>query len=644
MASLAGIATIGSGLAQRAPRLQRLGRVHVVLALVGAVVATGAMEVALLRDDFSLTYVATNSARATPLLYKVATLWAALEGSIILWTLVLAGYIAFAAWWFRARLDDRMVSWALLTMLVVSAFFFGLMLGPADPFTTVAGAVPADGPGPNPLLQNHPLMAIHPPMLYLGYVGFTVPFAFAVAALVTGRLGEGWLVETRRFTLFAWGFLTLGIVLGAWWSYEVLGWGGYWAWDPVENASFLPWLTGTAYLHSVVVQERRGMLRVWNLSLLMATFALTIFGTFLTRSGVIASVHAFTEGQIGPVLLGFFGAVLLVGLGLIGWRGDRLRSPGSIDSPLSREGGFLLNNLLFAGFAFVVLLGTVFPLVVEAVDGDRIAVGGPYFDRMTMPIGLTLLFLMAVAPLLPWRRASGELLRDRALVPAWLGAVALVAAVVLGARGLAPLLGFGLAGFAGGAAARQVILAVRRTGWRGLVGRSNGGMIVHLGVVVLAVGLTASSSYTHERELTLRPGESATVVGHDVTYLDVAEVERAGRVDTIVRVDVDGRVHEPAVQLFPTGQTVGVPSVRTGPTEDVYLTIISPPADPGDPLLLRVIVEPLVSWIWAGGILMAVGTVLAAVPGARRRPAPVASAPDDEPAPPEATREPAGVG
>ena len=241
-------------------------------------------------------------------------------------------------------------------------------------------------------------MLFHPPILYLGYVGFTVPFAFAIAALITGRVGEGWLMETRRWALFSWAFLTIGILLGGWWSYEVLGWSGVWAWDPVENASFLPWLTGTAYIHSVLVQERRGMLRVWNLSLLVATFSLTILGTFLTRSGVLSSVHAFGDGPVGTYLLVFFGVVVAVSLALIGWRGDRLRSPGAIDSPLSREGAFLANNVLFTVFAFVVLLGTVFPLLVEALQNRRTVVGAPYFDRLSTPIGLALLFLMAVAP------------------------------------------------------------------------------------------------------------------------------------------------------------------------------------------------------------------------------------------------------
>ena len=368
------------------------------------------------------------------------------------------------------------------------------MLGPANPFRTLATA-PLDGPGPNPLLQNHMLMAFHPPMLYLGYVGFTVPFAFAIAALVTGRVGEGWLVETRRWTLFAWGFLTVGIVLGAWWSYEVLGWGGYWAWDPVENASFLPWLTGTAYLHSVMVQERRGMLRVWNLSLLCATFSLTILGTFLTRSGVLDSVHAFTESTIGPLLLGFFGLIVLVTVGLIGWRGDRLRSPGRIDSPLSREGAFLANNVLFAAFAFVVLLGTVFPLVVEAMQRrpavGRRAVLQPHDDAHR------------ARPAVPHGRRAGaavaqgvsEMLRSGCCGRLVGAGVARARGACSAPAGLAPLLAFGLGGFAGGAALRQLVLATRRQGWRGLVGRTNGGMIVHLGVVLIAVAFAASSSY-----------------------------------------------------------------------------------------------------------------------------------------------------
>ncbi|MGZ4796939.1 MAG: heme lyase CcmF/NrfE family subunit, partial [Acidimicrobiia bacterium] len=333
----------------------RSGRSCVFVVLLGALVAVGAMEWALISHDFSIKYVAENNARATPLLFTITGLWAALEGSILLWVLLLAGYLSVVAYRFRHRIEDPMVGWALTVGLAVALFFFVFMAVAANPFQLVHGPTPLDGRGPNPLLQNHPLMAFHPPMLYLGYVGFTVPFSFAVAALVTGRFGEGWLADTRRMTLVAWGFLTIGIVLGAWWSYEVLGWGGYWGWDPVENASLLPWLTGTAFIHSVIVQERRGMLRVWNLSLVLATFCLTILGTFLTRSGVINSVHAFSQSNIGPALLGFLGVTVAVGIGLIAWRGDQLRTPGRIDSAVSREAAFLANNLLFAVFAFVVL-------------------------------------------------------------------------------------------------------------------------------------------------------------------------------------------------------------------------------------------------------------------------------------------------
>ncbi|MDP9403771.1 MAG: heme lyase CcmF/NrfE family subunit, partial [Actinomycetota bacterium] len=629
LASLGGAATLLAGLVRRRPALLRLGRSYVWVVLAAAVAATLVMERALVTHDFSLEYVAENHSRSTPLIYTIASLWGALEGSILLWALVLAGYLAVMARRFRHRAGDPLVGWATVAVLLVAVFFFGLMLGPANPFREVAGAIPPDGTGPNPLLQNHPLMAFHPPILYLGYVGFTIPFAFAVAALVTGRVGGGdgadrgggWGAETRRWALFAWGFLTVGIILGAWWSYEVLGWGGYWAWDPVENASFLPWLTGTAYLHSVMVQERRGMLRVWNLSLLVATFSLTILGTFLTRSGVLDSVHAFTESPIGPAILGFFAVIVAVGVGLIGWRGDQLRSPGTIDSPVSREGAFLLNNLLFAAFAFVVLLGTVFPLVAEALQGRRISVGRPYFDRMTTPLGLTLLFLMAVAPALPWRKASGELLRTRLQWPAWAGGLTLVACVAAGLRGLAPLLAFGLGAFAAAAALRQLVLSSRRQGWRGLIGRANGGMVVHLGVIVIAVAFAASSSYGQRAELRLSPGESATVAGHRLTYLGSRTVQHPNRRAVVADVRIDGgEVYRPALNGFRFAtQAIGTPSVRTGLREDVYLTLVAAPRGPGGEAVVGVVVQPLVVWLWIGGGLMAVGTLMAAVPGRRRR-------------------------
>src|SRR5579862_9148873 len=655
VASLVGAATLVVGVVTHRSSITRRAPAYALTALVGVAVAVGAMEHALISHDFSLAFVAQNNSRETPLFYSITGMWSALQGSILLWTLILCGFGSFLALSYRRRLDDPVVAVALAVVIGVAIFFFGLMAGPADPFAATKGAIPIDGAGPNALLQDNTLVAVHPVFLYLGFVGFTVPFAFAISSLATGRVDEGWLAQTRRFAVFAWAFLSIGIVLGAWWSYQVLGWGGYWAWDPVENASFIPWLTATAFIHSVMVQERRGMLRVWNLSLVLATFSLTILGTFLTRSGVIDSVHAFTESDIGPWILSFFGVVVAVSIGLIGWRGDQLRSPGSIDSPVSREGAFLANNVLFAGFAFVVLLGTVFPLLVEAINGEQITIGGPYFNRMTEPLMLCLLFLMAVAPALPWRKASPELLSKRLLIPAWAGGLTIVACVAFGLRGgLDTLLCFGLGAFAASAAVRQLVLATRRSmqdgagPWRGLVGRANGGMIVHLGIVVMAVAFAASQAYGHRTEFSLHPGQSASVAGHTITFLGDHTVQHPDRTSLVADVRVDGgKVYRPQISdyLADPGGGIGTPSVRSTPIDDVYLTIASAPQAPGDPTVIGVTVQPLISWLWLGGALVAFGTLLALLPGRRRRPVLPASAPahtsDRVPPPPEPAKRPA---
>jgi len=640
VASLGAIVTVAMGIRGDRPELMRMSRTYAWMVAGGAAIAFVAMQRALITRDFSLEYVARNGSTTTPALYNFATLWSALEGSILLWAFILGGYCVAVVWKFRDRLSDKLVAWAMLTMFVVTLFFFALMTGPANPFRVLANP-PIDGPGPNPLLQNHPLMAFHPPMLYLGYVGFTVPFAFAIAALVTGRLGEGWLIETRRWTLFAWTFLTVGIILGAWWSHEVLGWGGYWAWDPVENASLLPWITGTAFLHSVMVQERRGMLRVWNLSLVCATFALTILGTFLTRSGVLDSVHAFSDSNIGPMLLGFFALIVLTTVGLVAWRGDRLRSPARIDSPASREGAFLLNNIVFAAFAFVVLLGTVFPLIAESLNGEKVTVGVPYFERMTMPIGLVLLFLMAVAPVLPWRKASSETLRTRLLWPGWVGTAVLVISVLVGARGLAPLIAFFLAGFAAGSALRQLVLATRRQGLRGLLGRTNGGMIVHLGVILIAVAFAASNAYQTERETKLCVtavegcASSVTVSGHKVEFVGVVDNSTNARKETGAKLLIDGKEFTPAIQQFPNGsQQIGKPTVRNSARNSVLIALLDLPQGEGKDasVRIRVIVQPLIVWLWIGGAVMAFGSLLAAFPGKRRRPTdPTSALPSESP-------------
>jgi cytochrome c-type biogenesis protein CcmF len=633
---LLGIVTLVAGLKTGSERLIAVGRRYVIAVAGAAIVAVVTMEWALNSHDYSIRYVANNVANATPRLFTVTALWGALEGSILLWSLILSGYLVAVTILFRSRATDPLVAWATITGYSVALFFFGLMLGPANPFKVVSGLAAQNGSGPNPLLQDHVLMAFHPPILYLGYVGMTVPFMFAVGALVTGRFGEGWLGDVRRSTLIAWGFLTLGIILGAWWSYEVLGWGGYWSWDPVENASFMPWLTATAFIHSLMVQERRGMLRVWNLSLVIATFCLTILGTFLTRSGVINSVHAFSESNIGPALLGFLGVVVAVGLGLIAWRGDKLRTPGRIDSPVSREAAFLANNLLFTVFAFVVLMGTVFPLLAEALQGRQLSVGQPYFDRLVVPIGIGLLFLMAVAPALPWRAASGEVLRRRLLVPAYVGVATMIVTLLFGAHGVAQVVSFGLGSFALTGIARNLLSAVqaRRTAHgealpsavvntvRGNP-RLYGGLVVHAGVVIIAIALGVSSGYATHREVSLRPGQSATVAGYRVTYLGrtVDAKPQKTTISARVRIAHGGDtlgVYRPAISSFPNSDGgIGTPSVHTGILRDIYLTLVSSPT--AGRVTIGVAVNPLVIWLWIGGLVMAFGTLVALVPTRRRR-------------------------
>jgi cytochrome c-type biogenesis protein CcmF len=440
-----GLVAAVAGVRLRQPALVRSARSAAYVNLALLAIANVAMVYGLLTHDFSIDYVARVGSRATPAFITFISLWSSLEGSILFWGLVLATYTAAAVRLSGERLGE-LGAYATATLHGIAIFFFLLLTGPANPFGLVS-PVPLDGPGPNPLLQNHILMAVHPPLLYLGYVGMSVPFAFAIGALLSGHLDDRWLRVTRRWTLAAWTFLSLAVVAGMWWSYDVLGWGGYWAWDPVENASFLPWLTATAFLHSGMVQERRGMLRVWNLSLISATFLLTILGTFLTRSGVISSVHAFTEGTIGYFFVAFIAIALLFTLALLAGRSNELRSEGRLDDPLSRESVFLVNNLLFTAFTFTVLLGTLFPLVAEAVRGVKVSVGAPFFNRMTVPICVALIFLMGVGPALPWRGATRTHLRRHLLAPAAALLLTVAVALALGLRSPYAVVAFGFAAF-----------------------------------------------------------------------------------------------------------------------------------------------------------------------------------------------------
>ena len=395
------------GAVRRDARLQTSARLTAVAVFLATTTAIVVMVAALLTDDFSVKYVAEHSRIDSPVWVKVVTLWAALEGSILLWAWLLTAYAAVMA---TTTPNTVLRPWALAIMQGVTVFFLGVVVLVANPFIVLANP-PLDGPGANPLLQNHWMMAVHPVLMYLGFVGLTVPFSFAMAALVTRRPGTEWMAMTRRWTLAGWGFLTAAIISGGWWSYEVLGWGGYWAWDPVENVSFMPWLTATAFLHSVQVQERRRMLKSWNVLLIVLTFALSILGTFLTRSGVVSSVHAFGDGPVGPVFLAFFFLVTIASLGLVAWRWDQVRDRAELDAAVSREGAFLTVNVLFLAMTFAVLIGTLFPLIVEAINGARVTVGAPFFDQTALPMWMIVLLLMGVGPLLPWRKAESQSLR-----------------------------------------------------------------------------------------------------------------------------------------------------------------------------------------------------------------------------------------
>jgi cytochrome c-type biogenesis protein CcmF len=589
-------------------------------------VANLAMIYGLVTHDFSISYVAQVGSRATPVVISVISLWSALEGSILFWGLVLSLCATGVAWVHRNQ-DSPMFAITNGTMLIVGAFFYMLMVGPANPFGAV-NPVPMDGPGPNPLLQNHWLMAVHPPLLYLGYVGLTIPFAFAIGALVTRQTDERWLWLTRRWTLTAWAFLSLGIMAGMWWSYEVLGWGGYWAWDPVENASFLPWLTATAFIHSSMVQERRGMLKTWNVTLVISTFLLTILGTFLTRSGILTSVHAFAAGDIGYYFLAFLGVTLLASLALVAGRSQELRTAGNLDSPASRETVFLLNNLVFAAFTFTVLLGTLFPLVAEAARGVRVTVGEPFFNRMTLPLSVMLLFLVGVGPVLPWGRATSKHFR-KLVVPALVGLLAGTLAFALGARMVLSILGFAFAGFALtsnvgefvlGADARRRALGENPILALGRLIKANprrfGGYTAHVGVLILALGIVASSTFTIDHEVTLGPRETATVGDYTIRFDDIWARDEPHRFVVAAELAVfkgDRRIGslDPRLNYYRmSDQPITTPAVRSRLHEDLYVNLMAFERD-GSSVTLRVLVEPLVAWIWIGGFIVFGGAGIA---------------------------------
>jgi cytochrome c-type biogenesis protein CcmF len=598
------------------------------------VAVNGTMLAALLTNDFALRYVAENSARETPTFFKALTLWAADDGSLLLWNLILAGYLAAVALRFR-RDRPATFPYALGVLFAVQLFYLLLVNGPARPFASLAHP-PADGRGPAPLLQNHPLMAVHPPFLYLGFIGFTVPFAFGIAALLAGGHGsDEWVSIIRRWTLVVWCFLTIGLLLGALWSYSVLGWGGYWAWDPVENVALLPWLMSTAFLHSVMLQERRGMARLWNIALVIGAFSLTTFGTFLTRGNVLSSVHTFAQTSVGPAYLAFLALVLLTGFGLVAWRLPALRTPASLDSAVSREGAFVANNMLLLAATAIILLGTTFPLVVQAISNQQVTIGGPYFRSSVAPVFLLILLLAGTAPLLPWRATNRARALRRLRVPATAAALVMIATAWAGVHQVAAVAGFGLATLLFVTSGQEIIngLAIGRRGLRGSTARAlvrgrrrHAGLVVHMGLALVAAGITASSTLGQQTQVTLRAGQSTVFAGQVLRYQGLRTQQQPQRVVLTAAVSVSDPAGgqagtlDPRMNLYPAAtEPIGSPSIRRGVVWDLYASVISLQHS-GASATFRFYRNPGVNWLWLGGLVMALGGIAAAWPGRRRRP------------------------
>ena len=600
-----------------------------------AAVAALVLLAALAGRDFSFAYVADSTSRELPMPYTLAAFWSGQAGSLLLWLLVLTG-AASAAILLNRRLVRDVLPWTVPIVAGVAAFFAFLLVGVASPFETQA--VPADGAGMNPSLQN-PYMIAHPPMLYLGYVGLTIPFAFAMAALASRRTDERWIFATRRWTLGAWTFLGFGILLGAKWAYEEVGWGGWYAWDPVENAALMPWLVATAFLHSVMVQEKKDMLRVWNVILVAGAFALSLFGTFLTRSGVVSSIHSFTQSSIGPFFLGFIAVVAAASIALILSRLPLLRARTRLESLVSREAAFLYTNLFLVALALTILWGVVYPLVSEAVRGVAVSVGAPYYDFFAVVFGLPLVLLMGVGPVVAWRRAS---LRSLGRQLAWPAGVALLAgaALLLAGAGSSPpgVVGYTFAAFvmttivlefARGTRARK---SLGTGGWwaafTGLVGRNRrryGGYVVHAAIVILLVGAIGIGGFSTTREARLDPGESMTV--GDYTLLYTGTEQRRGPNAQELRAQLAVERGDESLATMQAGknrylaeeQTSNEVGIHTSWLRGEDLFVIADQFNADGSVYLKAIVNPLVNFIWLAGLVFVLGSVVAMWPDAREQ-------------------------
>jgi cytochrome c-type biogenesis protein CcmF len=602
-----------------------------IITLPLLLIASAMLVTSLLRDDFSVEYVWRVSSIEMPTYLKVTALWGGQAGSLLFWNLLLAAFTAAAM--FRKWDEQReLMPYALIVASITQVFFLGLSVFVENPFAPIEGMIPADGNGLNPLLR-HPGMIIHPPMLYLGFIGFTIPYTFAMAALISGKLDDSWIRTTRRWTLVAWLFLSLGLILGGRWAYDVLGWGGYWGWDPVENASLIPWLAGTAFLHSVMIQEKRDMFKMWNMFLVILTYLLVIYGTFIVRSGVISSVHSFAQSAVGPLFFGFIAVNFVFSAYWLNVRRDDLKSENKLDSFLSREAAFLYNNFLFLAILAVVFFFTNYPIVSELFTGERGFVGPPVYEQALAPLFALLVLLMGVAPLTMWYRTSWERLGRAILWPAVAAAGFVVGAVIFGIFNWAALVGIFVVSFSMILTLMEFWKGTRARMKRGenvfaafsnLMGRNRrryGGYWIHIGVLIMGFGIIGVELFQEETQLRLQQGETVTLGRYEMQFIGVDRYP--GPDDLIITeatVDIydNGRyvrTLNPRTELYTrTGQPMTIPQARSTIFEDFYILLVNWEPTSQTQATFRLFLNPLINWVWAGGFIFVFGTMIAAWP------------------------------
>ena len=631
---LASYSVMGSlvGASRGAPQLVRSALNATYLAPVALGLSTAGLVGAFVSKDFQVQYVAEHSNRAMDPQYIWVAFYAGNEGSILFIAFALA-VLAAVAVFFSPKALKPSLPYVNAVLMLVLVFFVAVMVFLANPFARL-DFPPLDGRGINPLL-THPGMFIHPPMLMTGLISFTVPFAIAMGAMLSGRTGDEWVDAGRAWGILSWALLGIGLLLGAWWAYTILGWGGYWAWDPVENAGFMPWIVATAFIHSIMVQKRRGMFRMWNLALLIIAFGFAQFGMFINRGGPVPSVHSFGASTLGWIFLMFMGVTMLISFAIFFWRYNSLKSAQTLESALSREGAFLVNNLLFLGVAFVTLWGVVYPLISELFQGETITVGQPFYNQVNGPIFLALIFLMGVAPFLPWRRASWKTVRQALLAPVAVAVLVAALLLALGVRNPFAVTAFGLCSF--------VTAGIVREWARGAISRHGrgesypiafarliagnrpryGGYVVHLAVVLLALGVAGSSFYGIQRDVALSPGETAEIGEYSIKYIGSSAVDRVDRVEArtevhVFRGDSFLGAYYPKRDFYPSFNMASTQAaIRSTPVEDLYII-------PGELLddgraLFRIFVNPLVMWMWVAGPLLILGVLVALWP--QREPA-----------------------